>query len=114
MLLFAQLQSGITDEDYDAIVIARLDALGLMEVLNNSRLFQLELLYTALENGDPTDSIIEAIAILNNAVINQRKLYTNLVNAQDAINALSGNPPFCDAQQIFKKQHRELICTAYP
>ena len=63
----------IADEDCYGIVIARQDARIRMEVLKNSRSFQLEVLYITLKDGDPTDSIMQAIAILDKAEIIQQK-----------------------------------------
>ncbi len=98
----ARMNVTIADEDCYAIVIACQDAWRRMEVLKNGRSFQLEVLYTSLKDGEPTDSIMQAIAILDKAEINQRKLYLTLVKAQaDTINAWPGNPPLNDAQQIF-------------
>jgi hypothetical protein len=92
----------IADEDCYSIAIA----LKRMEELKNSRSFQLEVLYITLKNDDPTDSIIQTLAILDKAEINQRKLYATLVKAHsETVNALPSKPPIIHAQQIFLKSN---------
>jgi hypothetical protein len=95
----AGIKVTIADEDCNAIIIARQDTLRRIEVIKNSRSFQLNVLYITLKSGDPIDSIMQAIAILDKildkAKSSQRKLYPTLIQAYaDTVDAgsFSQNP----------------------
>lgn len=71
-------------EDCHEIFAASQEAWSRLEAIKNRRLFQLEILYLTLKDNDPTESIMRAIAILDEQEAEQRKKYLALVAAHKA------------------------------
>lgn len=83
-------QPTLTDEDCYAIFKASQAAWARLETIKNARSFQLELLYLAIKDPFPTDSIMCAIAILDEQKAEQRKQYLALLLAHaNAVSALN-------------------------
>lgn len=90
------MNATLTDEDCYAIFIASQDACNRMEATEKSRLYQLELLYQTIRINGRTDSILQAIAGLDEQRDEQRKQYWALVLAHkevcDALNVQRRTP----------------------
>ena len=85
------MNATLTDEDCYAIFKASQDAWNRLEVTKTSRLFQLESLYQTIRNNDRTDSIVQAIAGLDEQRDEHRKQYWALVLAhKEVCDALNG------------------------
>lgn len=96
------MNATLTDEDCYAIFAASQDAWNRLDMIKSNRLYQLEILYLTLKEGGAADSIMRVIAILDEQEIELRKKYSALVQAHAAaVDALPGNPPLTEAQQIY-------------
>ena len=96
------MNATLTDDDCYAIFTAYQIAWNRLDMIKSNRLYQLEMLYLTLKDGGAARSIMRAIAILEKQEIEQRKKYSALVQAHAAaVDALPGNPPLNDAQQIY-------------
>lgn len=71
-------------EDCHEIFAASQEAWGRLEAIKNRRLFQLEILYLTIKDKDPAESIMRAIAMLDDQEAEQRKKYLALVAAHKA------------------------------
>lgn len=78
------MNTTLTHDDCHTLFRASQDAWSSLDVIKNNRLYQLEVLYLTLKEGDPTDSIMRAIAILDEQEIVLRKKYSALVQAHAA------------------------------
>ena len=84
------MNNTITDDDCTEIFRSSQAAWARLETIKNARSFQLEMLYLAIKDPAPTDSIMRAIAILDEQEAEQRKQYLALLLAHaNAVSALN-------------------------
>ena len=84
------MNNTMTDDDIHEIFKASQVAWARLETTRNARSLQLEILYLAIKDPAPTDSIMRAIAILDEKEAEQRKQYLALVQAHaNAVSALN-------------------------
>lgn len=84
------MNNTITDDDCTEIFRSSQAAWARLETINNARSLLLELLYLAIKDPAPTDSIMRDIAILDEQKAEQWKQYLALVLAHaNAVSALN-------------------------